>query len=92
MSGKIAFQGLPGAYSDMACRAVYPSKETLPCPGTTHNSFSPDMEGEVIEDSVRDDHASHVASSSVPYRCIQMLKNIGTTGRNAKVSKSQLDL
>ena len=33
MSGKIAFQGLPGAYSDMACRAVYPSKETLPCPG-----------------------------------------------------------
>ena len=31
MSGKIAFQGLPGAYSDMACRAVEPEMETLPC-------------------------------------------------------------
>ena len=31
MSGKIAFQGLSGAYSDMACRAVHPDMETLPC-------------------------------------------------------------
>lgn len=28
----IAFQGLPGAYSDMACRAVFPGTPTLPCP------------------------------------------------------------
>jgi len=28
----IAFQGAPGAYSDMACRAVYPGMTTLPCP------------------------------------------------------------
>ncbi len=28
---KIAFQGFPGAYSDMSCRAVYPGMETLPC-------------------------------------------------------------
>jgi len=28
---KIAFQGFLGAYSDMACRAVYPSYETVPC-------------------------------------------------------------
>jgi len=28
---KIAFQGTYGAYSDMACRAVYPGLETLPC-------------------------------------------------------------
>ncbi|MEE8145582.1 MAG: prephenate dehydratase [Kiloniellales bacterium] len=27
----IAFQGAPGAYSDMACRAVHPEMETLPC-------------------------------------------------------------
>jgi prephenate dehydratase len=27
----IAFQGQPGAYSDMACRAVYPAMTTLPC-------------------------------------------------------------
>ncbi|MGH1377869.1 MAG: prephenate dehydratase [Alphaproteobacteria bacterium] len=27
----IAFQGEHGAYSDMACRAVYPDLETLPC-------------------------------------------------------------
>ena len=29
---KIAFQGAFGANSDMACRAVYPECETLPCP------------------------------------------------------------
>ena len=29
---KIAFQGLQGAYSDMACRRAYPSMEPLPCP------------------------------------------------------------
>ena len=28
----IAFQGLPGAYSDLACRAAYPKMTTLPCP------------------------------------------------------------
>lgn len=27
----IAFQGMPGAHSDMACRAVFPTMETLPC-------------------------------------------------------------
>jgi prephenate dehydratase len=27
----IAFQGLPGAYSDLACRAVFPAMTTLPC-------------------------------------------------------------
>jgi len=30
---KIAFQGQPGAYSDLACRTAYPNMETLPCPG-----------------------------------------------------------
>ena len=28
----VAFQGEPGAYSDMACRAVYPERRTLACP------------------------------------------------------------
>ena len=28
---KIAFQGFHGAYSDLACRAVFPGMETLPC-------------------------------------------------------------
>ena len=27
----IAFQGLPGAYSDLACRTAYPGLPTLPC-------------------------------------------------------------
>jgi len=27
----IAFQGLPGAYSDLACRAAFPKMKTLPC-------------------------------------------------------------
>lgn len=29
---KIAFQGTYGAYSDLACRTVYPDLETMPCP------------------------------------------------------------
>lgn len=31
MSGTIAFQGVPGAYSDLACRAAFPAMTTLPC-------------------------------------------------------------
>jgi len=27
----IAFQGAPGAYSDLACRALFPARPTLPC-------------------------------------------------------------
>jgi prephenate dehydratase len=30
-SGIIAFQGAPGAYSDLACREVYPDRQTLAC-------------------------------------------------------------
>ena len=29
----IAFQGAPGAYSDLACRQVFPAMATLPCGG-----------------------------------------------------------
>ena len=29
---RIAFQGVLGAYSDLACRNAYPGMETLPCP------------------------------------------------------------
>src|SRR6476469_8720936 len=31
MSSVIAFQGVPGAYSDLACRVAYPDMTTLPC-------------------------------------------------------------
>ena len=31
MTGTIAFQGVPGAYSDLACRVAYPDLTTLPC-------------------------------------------------------------
>ncbi|MGB3316848.1 MAG: prephenate dehydratase [Albidovulum sp.] len=31
MTGRIAFQGEPGAYSDQACREAYPELEPLPC-------------------------------------------------------------
>jgi len=34
----IAFQGAAGAYSDMACRAVYPAMTTLPC-GSFEDTF-----------------------------------------------------
>lgn len=30
-TGKIAFQGALGAFSDMSCRAVFPKMETIPC-------------------------------------------------------------
>jgi prephenate dehydratase len=31
MNGTIAFQGVPGAYSDLACRSAFPTMTTLPC-------------------------------------------------------------
>ena len=31
MTRTIAFQGTPGAYSDLACRGAYPGWQTLPC-------------------------------------------------------------
>jgi prephenate dehydratase len=31
MTGPIAFQGRPGAYSDLACRNAFPGRTTLPC-------------------------------------------------------------
>ncbi|WP_137179152.1 prephenate dehydratase [Roseomonas sp. AR75] len=31
-AGVIAFQGVPGAYSDLSCRHAYPGWTTLPCP------------------------------------------------------------
>ncbi|MFO1057283.1 MAG: prephenate dehydratase [Dongiaceae bacterium] len=31
-TGRIAFQGVLGAYSDLACRTVHPEMTTLPCP------------------------------------------------------------
>lgn len=31
MSAALAFQGQPGAYSDLACRTAFPGRPTLPC-------------------------------------------------------------
>ncbi len=31
MTGTISFQGMPGAYSDLACRNAFPAMTTLPC-------------------------------------------------------------
>lgn len=43
---KIAFQGSPGAYSDLACRAVYPEMETVPC-ATFEDAFNAVRENSV---------------------------------------------
>lgn len=42
---KVAFQGFPGAYSDMACRAYFPELETVPCP-TFQDTFAAVVEGQ----------------------------------------------
>jgi len=43
-SNVIAFQGVAGAYSDMACRAVHPDMATLPC-GTFEDTFAAVSDG-----------------------------------------------
>ena len=40
----IAFQGAPGAYSDLACRSVRPEMESLPC-HTFEDTFAAVHEG-----------------------------------------------
>jgi len=40
----IAFQGLPGAYSDLSCRSVFPEMKTLPC-ATFEDAFAAVREG-----------------------------------------------
>jgi len=40
----IAFQGMPGAYSDLACRNVHPQMQTLPC-HTFEDAFAAVEEG-----------------------------------------------
>ncbi len=44
MSKTIAFQGRPGAYSDLACRAVFPGWETLAC-DSFEDAFAAAREG-----------------------------------------------
>jgi prephenate dehydratase len=44
MTKKIAFQGALGAYSDLACRAVFPDHTTLPCM-TFDDAFAAVQEG-----------------------------------------------
>jgi prephenate dehydratase len=56
-AGLIAFQGAPGAYSDLACRRVFPGMTTLPC-GQFEDAFAAVREGKAalgmipIENSV----------------------------------------
>lgn len=47
MTGMISFQGMPGAYSDLACRKAYPAMTTLPC-----------LSFEAAIDAVREDQAT----------------------------------
>src|SRR5258708_21525010 len=43
-SHTIAFQGAPGAYSDLACRRVFPAMTTLPC-AAFEDAFAAGREG-----------------------------------------------
>ena len=42
---KISFQGAHGAYSDIACREVFPGMETMPC-DTFEEAFAAVQTGE----------------------------------------------
>ncbi|EWY39201.1 prephenate dehydratase [Skermanella stibiiresistens SB22] len=44
-SNLIAFQGSPGAYSDLSCRSVFPDRKTMPC-STFEDVFAAVHEGE----------------------------------------------
>ncbi|HTH95826.1 MAG TPA: prephenate dehydratase [Stellaceae bacterium] len=44
IAGPIAFQGAPGAYSDIAAREVFPQAETLPC-GTFEDALAAVTDG-----------------------------------------------
>jgi prephenate dehydratase len=44
-TNKIAFQGFHGAYSDIACRDMYPDMETLPC-GSFEEAFNAVIKGD----------------------------------------------
>src|SRR3954462_9482652 len=43
----IAFQGEPGAYSDLACRQVFPDWATLPC-AAFEDAFAAVREGDAV--------------------------------------------
>jgi len=43
-NGKIAFQGLPGSYSQLACASVFPDMEVLPC-ASFENAFGSVTDG-----------------------------------------------
>lgn len=47
LNNRIAFQGVPGAYSDMACRTAYPDMEPFPC-STFEETFSAVSEGKAV--------------------------------------------
>ena len=62
----IAFQGAPGAYSDLSCRGAYPAMTTLPC-ASFEDTFAAVRDGKAalamipIENSI----AGRVADSSL---------------------------
>src|SRR5918992_3578016 len=43
----IAFQGAPGAYSDLACRRVHPELKTLPC-AAFEDAFAAVRDGQAL--------------------------------------------
>lgn len=44
MTNKVAYQGEPGAYSDLACRELFPEHESTPC-ATFDDAFAATVEG-----------------------------------------------
>ena len=75
----IAFQGAPGAYSDMACREVFADRRTMPCKTFT-DAFAAVVDGRArlamipIENSVAgrvaDIHQLLPESPSIISQCI----------------------
>ncbi len=68
----VAFQGLPGAYSDLACREMFPNWQTLPC-STFAETFK------VVEDGMAE-HAMIPIENSVAGRVADIHQMLPKSG------------
>ncbi len=101
----VAFQGQPGAYSDLACRSMFPGVKTLPC-RSFEDAFAAVLEGQAdramipIENSVAGRVADvyhlmpgsglHIVAEHFQRVNHQLLATAGATLQTVKVVRSHV--